>query len=655
MIKKLQLSILGILALVAAVGAGRGAPLLAAPRKPSLKSPAKGAVVIIDKAAHSMPDLKWTDATNVANISSYDIEVATEAGFSPGSIVLSDTVAPVAGTNVYNIFTDGGVDLDYGKTYYWHVQAYGLPPGSEPSGWSATFRFYTALEPPTLTAPADGSVVETLRPTFQWDAVTGAEGYNLQVSKNTLFNNLLLNVNLSSAATSFSPKNDLPNNSVLYWRMRTKHSTYGPGGWTTPRSFITGDPPTIPSPQKPRNNKLTDDYTPLLLWSTVTVPSGLDLAYYHVQIDDTSKAFGSLVVDDTSVTNRLQPWIDVGTALPGGLDPAHTYYWRVRACDTPDGGATFYCSAWSKAFALRTTVERPVLLTPGQSESSPPPIPVETDSTPTFDWNDVPFAARYTVQISRQPNFRKIWRVVHTTNSEFTPSKPLPRDTTLYWRVRAEKVRYGPGPWSATWVFQSANPPRTPVLKKPAARSLVTTYTPQFRWSVSRVYGSTSFGYYLIQIAKDSTFTTVDIDDNSNTDQYAPQFVPGAPLDPASRYYWRVLACTTPDGGATYHCSPWSKVRSFKTAVEPPTLVTYGGGALTLPLDWNDVTGATGYMIQISRTPNFKQIVRQANTTVSEYNPGKPLPGGTYYWRVRTKNNAFGPSAWSAVDSFTVP
>jgi fibronectin type 3 domain-containing protein len=68
---------------------------------------------------------------------------------------------------------------------------------------------------------------------------------------------------------------------------------------------------------------------------------------------------------------------------------------------------------------------------------------------------------------------------------------------------------------------------------------------------------------------------------------------------------------------------------------------------LTPTFDWNDVSGATSYTIQVDNNSDFSSPEIQQSPTVSTYTPASNLAAGTYYWRVLA-TNANGSSAYSA-------
>jgi hypothetical protein len=87
-----------------------------------------------------------------------------------------------------------------------------------------------------------------------------------------------------------------------------------------------------------------------------------------------------------------------------------------------------------------------------------------------------------------------------------------------------------------------------------------------------------------------------------------------------------------------------------------PTLVSPSNGAsVTLPvtLDWNDVTAAVSYQIQIDNQSSFSapRVIDQTVTT-SQFTVTS-LAAQQHWWRVRGRNSAGTNGAWSSVRSFT--
>lgn len=85
------------------------------------------------------------------------------------------------------------------------------------------------LDSPVLLTPINGKIITTVRPTFDWQDVSGATSYILQVSASSDFSNLLVNVNTT---TSFHGDSKLPRGVLLYWRVRA-FGSINPSDWAS--------------------------------------------------------------------------------------------------------------------------------------------------------------------------------------------------------------------------------------------------------------------------------------------------------------------------------------------------------------------------------------------------------------------------------------
>jgi len=178
---------------------------------------------------------------------------------------------------------------------------------------------------------------------------------------------------------------------------------------------------------------------------------------------------------------------------------------------------------------------------------------------PLFDWANISGATSYTFQISTSPNFTMLVVNMNLSTSAYTPTLDLPRNTLLYWRVRGNGNK-GPGNWSRTRNFYSANPPGVPMPITPSEGLTVASRKPALDWSDS-VPAAT---YYEVQISisETGTFATVlgrGQGGKTNLSQYTVETA----LDPITLYYWRVRAVSSSAGLLQF--SQWSTPRSFRT------------------------------------------------------------------------------------------
>ena len=135
-------------------------------------------------------------------------------------------------------------------TYHWRVRA------SKPvlSPWSARLSFTTilgrtvsALE---LLSPQAGAREVPQKPVFQWDAIGGAEGYELLVSTDILFTKLVVMKDGADAlpVTAWQSDTALDYDTTYYWKVRgcsrDSHSA-----WSAVSAFTTGPAPPPPAPE----------------------------------------------------------------------------------------------------------------------------------------------------------------------------------------------------------------------------------------------------------------------------------------------------------------------------------------------------------------------------------------------------------------------
>ena len=402
------------------------------------------------------------------------------------------------------------------------------------------------------------------------------------------------------------------------------------GGETYTINKGTSNLPSVPALISPANNFLTTNYKPTLDWSNSTFAAGVIFDHYQLQVA-TDAGFTSLVkdVNIAGVTNS-------NYTFPTDLASNVKYYWRVRSANL--AGVN---SNWSLVRIFRTALTQPVLVSPANAFEALTP-------RPTFDWEDVAGATGFTIQISKNNTFTQI---VHTGNpvaSTYIPTVDLPKNLTLFWRVQTKGTN-GPSAWSEVRSFLSANSPTTPVPSLPANNSLNKTYLPLFKWSVVTLPAGTTFKHYQLQVDDNADFSSPEIDDSSITNRLTVQFQVVTPLAHNTKFYWRVKAFNTDDEE-----SNWSTVRSIRTLVDAPALVSPANGFEAMnprpTFDWDVPAGPgaiTGYTIQFSKNPTFTQIVHTGNPTTDVYIPTVDLvKNTTLYWRVFAKG-ANGPSLWT--------
>jgi|GEM_PF-1870878 len=261
-----------------------------------------------------------------------------------GGKTLNGTSASVSG----KVLKIEHPDFEYGKYYTVTIPAGAVKSKAyntlnELTYWS--FKTIQDTQPPSgpaapvLEKPANWSTVDSLTPSFSWQAVSG-EGvtYALQIATSPSFGGSTLVVDASglTGATYTSPK--LAPQQYYYWRV-SADSDMGATPWSSAWRFRTPSGPAAPVLEKPANWSTVDSLTPSFSWQAV---SGEGVTY-ALQIA-TSPSFGgsTLVVDASGLTGA--------TYTSPKLAPQQYYYWRVSA--DSDMGAT----PWSTAWRFRTPV-----------------------------------------------------------------------------------------------------------------------------------------------------------------------------------------------------------------------------------------------------------------------------------------------------------
>jgi hypothetical protein len=156
---------------------------------------------------------------------------------------------------------------------------------------------------------------------------------------------------------------------------------------------------------------------------------------------------------------------------------------------------------------------------------------------------------------------------------------------------------------------------------------------------------------YRVQLSTSSSFATTILD----RDSVAEITLPVSSLRHGATYYWRVR------GASDYATGEWSDPFRF-TTVDAPALATpllsrpgdaTQNVALTVPLFWRSVAGATTYHLQVAGDATFiTPIVDRAAHADTTFPLGGLASATTYYWRVSAASGAL-ESGWSDAWRFT--
>lgn len=548
----------------------------------------------------------------VGGAESYRLQVSADSTFISQTLIDVDSV--ISTTSFLLPTPKPGVN------YYWRVLA---ADSTDTSAWSTTWSFTTGVPSvPVVTSPLLGSTYRPSPIVLRWHSLY-ARIYHVQFAVN-------------NGAYSYSPSDILVDTTLesdslvvggleldqgYYWHVSAQNSN-GSSNWTSTQYFTTSPPPTVRL-LSPASSQKVDPSEVAFSWLRSSGVVG-----YQLQVSkDPTYNLPPLI--DTTVVNTS---INIGPLGYGG-----TYYWRVRAKSNVDN----YLGSWATS-VFYTPPAAPVLVAPFNHGTAHAVGIV-------FWWKNESGVTQYQIQISSDSAYTSL--VLDSTTSSAIDSiviDTLAANSTFFWRVRGGSSSNGWGQYSPTWMFSTTSlPPGAPSLLAPRADSLILPLDVVLRWEPTA-----GANLYHIQLSKDSTFTSLRLNDSTITaDSLAADS-----LSLGAIYYWRVRA-----GSKTAGWGRFSHFQSFTTTsylLAAPVLKSPAEDSQNLPtslgLHWNYVAHATRYQLQVSTHASMDSLTVNDSTVAADSAVlGSLLRGVKYYWRVRAGLSA-GWSPFSPVWSFSV-
>jgi len=156
--------------------------------------------------------------------------------------------------------------------------------------------------------------------------------------------------------------------------------------------------------------------------------------------------------DFSSVPAGFEGSTEASQAKLPALEPATTYYWRVRATEPV---LSPWSTKWSFTTSLGSEIVAPMLYTP---EAGANGVPLK----PIFQWSAIAGADSYELLVSTDasfdnPSITKVGADALTTTA-WECDLSLNYDTTYYWKVRARSSD-SYSAWSAVSAFTTELPP----------------------------------------------------------------------------------------------------------------------------------------------------------------------------------------------------
>lgn len=499
-------------------------------------------------------------------------------------------------------------NLSYFKEYWWKVR------GKDPSGsygdWSFQRKFQTIVDKPTLINPVNQSENIEIAQTFDWNDVTGADNYSLQISDKIDFSDLFYN---SKVSVSEAGVTNLQHFKKYYWRVNAENQTNA-GAWSDVFEFITKI--GLTTNKLPDNNSINLDTVLTVLWNDESYADS-----YDFQIDY-SPDFNTPSLFEMSKTSN--------TLMVDGLYYDTTYYWRTKINVGANSGD------WGEVWSFRTKLKEPNLTSPLNNSS-------DIAINGILKWTNSANAP-YRVQVATDIGFNNLIKDEIVSINEYSYSN-LKNDTKYYWRVRAERGQYL-SDWSEIYNFNTPLTIDRPQLNYPPnLQRNLKLVTLNLKWN--ELANVTS---YKLQIASDNTFNNLIVNDSGLTDNNY-DFVS---LDYNMIYFWRVKGVRSQSNE-----SEWSAIWEFSTTLPIPELSLPLNNAIGVDtagiMKWNSITGADTYNIEVATDNGFVDKIPELTTkeTGNQITFNDLDFETTYFWRVNAENN-IALSEWSEVWKFTI-
>jgi hypothetical protein len=375
-------------------------------------------------------------------------------------------------------------------------------------------------DPPTLISPL--GVITDDTPTYIWNEVTGATGYQLWIDgpypeAGNLWKTWYVASTVCATGTcSVTPALTLPPGVNRWWVRARRFELLGP---FSARGEFTVDVPDLPPAATLVSPSGTNsDYTPTFRWNGVTTST-----WYHLWVSKlpstvlVSQWYTAAAVCAGSICELTPP-----TVLTSG-----NHRWWVRTWN--DNGL----GPWSDPMDFNDTPPppgAPTLISPSPAPSVGP--------TPTYSWQALGGASSYYLWVSEggvtvHAQWYDAAAVCSGATCSVTPSGPLAGGAHRWW-LRARNIS-GTGPWSEPknfWVATGVCPILVELL---APTGTIAAGTPTYRWTVGE--GATTYALWIFGPGG----ATVYLDWYSAAAACGAEecsATPPAPLTPGSYTWW---------------------------------------------------------------------------------------------------------------------
>ena len=548
----------------------------------------------------------------------FGVNIHTDTFYPINNLDMRGVSVRSLGTGTSNWFGhDSSGNLSFGvRCWVGYVDLF----GSADTGWVPFYtdridQFPGAPGTPSLTRTSPNSIGVSFAP-------ANANGgtileYQYQYSTSPSFSSA---TTVSTGTGRTGTASSLAYGTTYYFRARARTGR-GWGPWSGTASASTAGVPSAPA--TPTASSITPNGV-TIGW-TAPANNGAPITGYDLQ-----RATVSSFSDATTIYS--------GTATSyadTGLNPATTYYYRVRAKNAAGAGS------WSATRTVTTAADFPGA--PGTPTTSAVTFESMTAAWTAAAANGAEIT-QYQLQIATNSGFTAGLQTFNNGTALNRAISGLSPATTYYLRVRAQNS-VGFGPWSGTRT--QATPATIPTAPLSPSVEAASTVSAIMSWAPPSSNGGAALSGYTLQYSTSSTFasevTTIELG------VVTTRTVTG--LNPGTTYYFRVAAKNSAGTG------PWSSTVSTTTpaAVAPGMTVTAApnGRSATVALaPPGGSTAVTKYTVE--RRVGSSGTVTSTDTTSTSLAVSGLTPGTQYQWRASAWFGTY-QSPWTSWTALTQP
>ena len=491
-----------------------------------------------------------------------------------------------------------GFVLKEDTRYFWRVKAVN---SNGQSNWSEVWEFTTGMdiEQPFLISPIDNAKLTNEKVTFVWHESEKAENYQILISLDDDFTDIIKDYETSNTSIEFS---GFDKETEYFWKVLAK-AEHNESEWSEVWSFTIHEKPDqvmLISPEKGSINiPLNSDFH----WHSIENATHYD---FHIAEDYHFE-------DRVNSSEITEPHINNIT-----LEYDHEYYWKVYASINDLSGEE------SEIWNFHTILPPTELIEPYNNSCN-------LDITQKLVWQKIDNYDKYFIQIATSAEFNNqtIVENAKVFNNSYLPEL-LESYTTYYWRVRIEGEAGKYGVWSDTWNFKTGI--QRTVLRSPDNYSENIEFIRRdFKW-----FDVVGADYYHLQISASEDFKQLIFsrDSITKTSCLVDELMPN------TQYWWRVKAWNQENRGKPV----WSEEWTFLTD-DVYILLRYPieNSIVDLPLQMKWVSSPSemdSYILQISEHENFTDCIIENEECIDntfklqQCHIPDVESGKTYYWRI---------------------